>query len=347
MKRIFIPISLLLLLVLAATCSSSTEPGNNNGNQPDTTSHILNWKIDTIGIAPSYLNDVWGTSDNNIYAVGFVYFSFSPYKASNIVHWDGYKWSAIDYLQGDLNTIYGFGDNDIWAAGLWQVDYNLYTLIAHWDGESWNTWKFQEYPQISALWGTSSKNIYAVGANGTILHFDGKTWQKIESGTNLYLTNIFGFANGNFFVGGGSIETDTGILLKYDGTSIKKIIERNYIKDTLSGIITGICGKDENNLIVESDAGTYQYKDNHWINLNLPDDNTLIRNIRGNYLNNLFTIGSFGMIIHYNGQTWHLYNEFYRKPNGDELKNARVMGRKVFIVGSSEDSKAIIYRGIQ
>lgn len=335
-----------LFAIFFQSCDA-TDPGKDNNIVTDTTSHIFNWQIDTVGIAPSILSDIWGANENNIYAVGFVYFSFSPYKASNIVHWDGSKWSAINYLEGDLNTIYGFDEKDIWTAGFGRVDNNVYALIAHWNGKWWDTWRLKEYPQISALWGTSSNNIYAVGSNGTILHFNGSVWQKIESGTSLYLTNIFGFENGHFFVCGGSIETNTGILLKYNGTTIEKVIERSYIKDSLSGIMTGIWGSDENNLYVSCDGGLFFSKEGSWSKLSVPNDHTLIRNIRGNDSNNLFIPGSFGMILHFNGNSWHRYDEFYRKPGGDKLYNAWVKEKKVFIVGMSENSRGIIYRGTQ
>src|SRR5262249_27816784 len=35
---------------------------------------------------------------------------------------------------------------------------------------------------LKALWGTSATDVWAVGANGAIVHYDGKTWTPQKSG---------------------------------------------------------------------------------------------------------------------------------------------------------------------
>lgn len=45
---------------------------------------------------------------------------------------------------------------------------------------------------LGAVWGTSASDVWAVGAGGTILHFDGATWNAATSGTSEAIYAIWG-----------------------------------------------------------------------------------------------------------------------------------------------------------
>src|SRR5262249_6197639 len=45
---------------------------------------------------------------------------------------------------------------------------------------------------LAAVWGTSKADVWAVGAGGTILHFDGTTWAATPSGTTEAIYAIWG-----------------------------------------------------------------------------------------------------------------------------------------------------------
>jgi hypothetical protein len=45
---------------------------------------------------------------------------------------------------------------------------------------------------IYGLWGTSATNAFAVGANGRILHYDGKSWSSMQSPTGARLSRVWG-----------------------------------------------------------------------------------------------------------------------------------------------------------
>jgi hypothetical protein len=42
------------------------------------------------------------------------------------------------------------------------------------------------------VWGSSASEVLAVGASGTILHFDGTEWASTESGTTMALNAVWG-----------------------------------------------------------------------------------------------------------------------------------------------------------
>jgi hypothetical protein len=80
-------------------------------------------------------------------------------------------------------------------------------------------------PEINIMdvWGESADNIFAVGFNGSILHYDGTAWSSMESGTKANLEGVWGYIRRNSE--GGITRTDIfavggqGSVLRYDGTS--------------------------------------------------------------------------------------------------------------------------------
>jgi hypothetical protein len=73
---------------------------------------------------------------------------------------------------------------------------------------------------LAAAWGTAADNVYAVGDNGVILHYDGNTWTIMTSGTQANLESIWGTSNNNIYaVGWSSGGTYTGHILHYNGNS--------------------------------------------------------------------------------------------------------------------------------
>jgi hypothetical protein len=192
------------LLILAALPSCSD-------NSPMTPRRIT-WRTETfVGYASSaiFASKMWGTSGQNIYAIG----------GGSISHFDGQRWSFMEQETGEEYTyreeymgIWGIADkvfvvgrrNSIWSG-----------LIRRYDGSGWVDVYTGSYPsELSAVWGISEQGIFAVGSNGTILRFDGATWNRISSGSGANLRAVWGTSASDVFVG-----TDNGKVLHYDGQS--------------------------------------------------------------------------------------------------------------------------------
>jgi hypothetical protein len=67
------------------------------------------------------------------------------------------------------------------------------------------------------VWGTSATNIYAVGANGRIVHFDGAAWSAMSSPTRARLSRLSGSSATDVYAAG-----DT-VLLHFDGSAWKTV----------------------------------------------------------------------------------------------------------------------------
>ena len=80
------------------------------------------------------------------------------------------------------------------------------------------SWKWQNpLPQgnpLNSVWGSSGTDAFAVGNSGTIVHYDGRTWNEISSGTTNDLYAIWGNSRNDVFVVGAS-----GMILHYDGST--------------------------------------------------------------------------------------------------------------------------------
>ena len=62
--------------------------------------------------------------------------------------------------------------------------------------------------------GTSNDNIFVVGDNSSILHFDGNAWSKINPIKEEYFTKVKGLGENCVYVAG-----ENGTVLRYDGTN--------------------------------------------------------------------------------------------------------------------------------
>ena len=167
----------------------------------DTTSHdftFQSWTFGTIG--SSVLYDVAIINENNIWAVGEIMIadtSINGYTTYNAVHWDGSEWTLHKLyfytIPGQQDTgvyearsILAFDENNIWITSGSQ--------ITKWNGIR-QTNRHSSPVYVNKLWGTDNNNIYAVGYNGQIAHYNGTNWQRIESGTTLNINDIWGDYN--------------------------------------------------------------------------------------------------------------------------------------------------------
>ncbi|MFT5431585.1 MAG: NADH:ubiquinone oxidoreductase subunit 5 (subunit L)/multisubunit Na+/H+ antiporter MnhA subunit [Myxococcota bacterium] len=71
---------------------------------------------------------------------------------------------------------------------------------------------------LRGLWVGSPDNVWFVGDNGLIIHYDGTDYSPVPSGTVVGLRAITGRGAGEIYIGGAE-----GTLLKYDGTSVAAI----------------------------------------------------------------------------------------------------------------------------
>src|SRR5208337_1232635 len=112
---------------------------------------------------------VWGSSDGDIYAAG---------ESGTLIYWDGSTWQEITTNTSfDLTSLWGLPDNVVFAAG----DEGT-ILLSYFGGTGWLPFTPTDITdsRLNALWGSSATtNVYAVGSLGTILSFNGTSWEDV------------------------------------------------------------------------------------------------------------------------------------------------------------------------
>lgn len=55
---------------------------------------------------------------------------------------------------------------------------------------------------LESVWGSSSSDVFAVGVDGIILHYDGSAWSVMNSGTSDELYGVWGSSSTDVFAVG-------------------------------------------------------------------------------------------------------------------------------------------------
>ena len=306
------------------------------------TSHNIVWTVDTLGQPGNFLNDVWGLDENNVYAVGYIEL---PEGSSSIVKWEGNSWKPFTNVGGVKYGIFGFNENSIFVVG----ESSNRGIIGIWDGISWTEYRSDYflargdtvYP-LRSVWGSSPDDVWAVGSQGTIIHWDGVEWKKVDVDSNLNsydFLDIWGHSNSEIYIAG-RIYQQKVLLLKYNGISWEIVIENSSLSrfsttwgphERLQYLI-----EDLRNIKIENDIIT---------TFVLPGRSSAIHKIRGSGNNNIFTAGSFGEIFHYDGITWQkmeINNTFLEQC---VLTGCYVTENEVFFIGYNPGIGVIFVRG--
>jgi len=284
----------------------------------DTTSHNFTWQTFTFGetgAGSSTLYDVAIIDENNIWAVGEIYMNDSlgnpDPNAYNAIRWDGSQWKLYK-LQfytfcGQSYTgsypakaIFAIDNNNIIISSGSQLTYLNGSVQI----------KTECVPvSVNKLWGSSSNDLYAVGNNGNIAHYQNSRWTKIESETNLEFLDIYGATDAKtnelqiLAVCTRNLPLDKAIY-KIDGNTATQISSTPIQWELFS------CWFVPNRHYYVVGSGIYEKKsltDSLWKNEPLDITHYGTSKIRGNGINDIFVVGAFGEILHFNGANWYSY----------------------------------------
>ncbi len=194
--------------------------------------------------------------------------------------------------------------------------------------------------QLNGVWGTAPTDVFAVGANGTILHSadDGAVWTAQTSGTGQALNGVWGSGNTNIFAVGanGTIlqsVNDGGVwspltsgintaLYAVWGTGQNDIFavgaggvilhsnnDGSSWSAQTSGVATaldGVWGTSSADIFAVGAGGVILFSNNDgatWTQQTSPV-NTALDGVWGTSSTDVFAVGAGGVILHYNGTAW-------------------------------------------
>ncbi len=231
------------------------------------------------------------------------------YTAYNAVHWDGNKWElkriTVNFRGNQitlpLEGAITFSTSDIWLVG---------SLPIHGDGKNWTLFDLRTTldPDISLSkgWGVNSNEIYFVGRGGSSVRFENNNWDKINNGTTIELTDIYGNNDGkSIWACGYAMDYSQSSILKFDGTTWKTIWSTNAVNTPPYGYLVSTIWAGDKYLYVGAGDGIYRTP------LNGSDTTQKVlplqlgpHRIRGSAENNIAVAVDDGSIWHYNGATW-------------------------------------------
>ena len=328
------------------------------------TSHNFTWTTWEFGThSSSALYDVAIIDENNIWAVGEIYMNDSlgnpDSKRYNSAIWNGNEWDIkrIPYnYQGTdfinpIQSIFTFGSNDIWFCG---------NGVIHWDGSNYvpisiptNVWG--PY-QMNKLWGSSNNDLYIVGNGGNIAHYENGVWTKIESGTSLDLTDIYGDSEGNLYAAGVDIALAKGVVVKGNQSGIwevmieGEIIDETELFDKLFGRI-GTLWVDELGTLYAGADFLYHYKNMKWDYVRSLPENYIggdqyyigyLYSLRGNKSNDIVICGDRNTLRHFNGVDWTELGIPYLPYRHIFWRSVKIKENTIVSVGSEETKAQII-----
>jgi hypothetical protein len=293
----------------------------------DTTSHNFTWQMDTLGVTASSLSDVAIINDTLAFAVGEMYLRDSTGQVDptpyNLAMWNGHRWEVervTVIFRGSpvtvpLEGIFVHSATNIWLAG---------SIPIHGNGTSWVGYDIQALvgagATVSRMWGTPQE-MYFVGRAGNIIHYNGSTWQRVESGTTLDVRDIWGATNARSGVreilalaSTNTPQVQGSMVFRITGNSATPISTTGMSPDMHSTWFI-----PERRYYVVG-AGIHQKRmlsDSAW-SAYAPGVVTryFSGGVRGQDVNDVFVVGSFGEVVHFNGQSWYRYFSDLPLPSG-------------------------------
>jgi len=248
------------------------------------------------------MNSVFGFSKDNVYSVG---------ENGQLWHYDGTEWNQINLGNTEsLTKIWGFDKNNIYilSKGDKLISYNgkewtQTKLIANMQKYyNQNTSIYVTVNGLEGIWGTSIDNIYAVGPNQYLIHYDGKEWsggdvEAILKNNILTLNSITEMNKKLYAVG------YDGNIVYYDDNNLWKKINLNEKIDLLD-----IWGDDKEIFIVGSNGIILHYEESI---LKKMESNTTgdFRDISGNSKYDIYAVGDNNLILHFNGVKWESFSD--------------------------------------
>jgi hypothetical protein len=136
---------------------------------------------------PEYLTSVWASSPDDVWAGSWQ----RPGAYNAFLHWDGAVWSQwTPHPQGTVLGFFGFAPDDVWAVGSFCDYYYPFNprcqkQASHFDGSTWTVYfvapaAYDTGERLVAIWGSEPRDVWAVGENSTVYHWDGEHWSAVD-----------------------------------------------------------------------------------------------------------------------------------------------------------------------
>jgi len=164
-------------------------------------------------------------------------------------HFDGVSWTKVEqtWNAASNSRLSGTSSRDLWVGG--------YGFAHHFDGETWKSHAASivtqiatvggetyglgagsrfvrldrdgqdvalttaaRQPSLAGVWAAANDDVWAVGTEGTVLHYDGSRIEKLASGTSKSLRAVWGTRSDDVWIAGAA-----GTLLHWQGDRLEAV----------------------------------------------------------------------------------------------------------------------------
>jgi hypothetical protein len=257
------------------------------------------------------LNAVWGSSGNDVFAVG---------DGGAVVHYTGTAWVPMTSgTTANLGGVWG-GKTSLGVQHVYVVG-DGGTILHYSPASGWTSMTSGTTANLSAAWGSGVNDVYAVGDGGTIVHYDGTAWSSVSSGTTANLRGVWGSGTQSLIVVG-----DAGTMRSYNGATWSTVVTGT------TNNLAAVWGSSVKDIFAVGAGGTIlHYNGTELVSMTSPTTNAL-SGIWGSGPKDAFTADNLGTIYHYNGSAWSKMSE----PTGTAVKGVWGTGSSnAFVVGAA------------
>ncbi|GAB4569883.1 MAG: hypothetical protein Tsb0020_24270 [Haliangiales bacterium] len=250
---------------------------------------------------------IWGNGADDVFTIG----RSIDRGVDLIQHYDGITWEVlplnlgaaerVSAVWGDGGSLFIVGrDQDHWAPIGGGFAYRYY-------GSSWNDVSFSMDGSLTAVWGSSVNNVFAVSGysiNGSssqarILRYNGDEWSEMFQAGELELQGLWGAGPDDVYAVGLNKYEGSGVVLHYDGDSWAPMAVPVAIDELLD-----IWGSGADNIFAVGSSGTVIHFDGQsWSKMRTPTRGFLT-SVWGSGASDVFAVGVSGSIIRWDGTSW-------------------------------------------
>lgn len=214
---------------------------------------------------------------------------------------------VLEDLPGVVLSIWGTSADDLFVVGGTLGDPSTgdpgEELILHHDGITWRRMDI-EAPTLWWVFGFSHENVWAVGEQGTLLHFDGREWTPIEDGQSYTLWGLWGAAPDDLWAVGGTINGSIPALIRrYNGVVWTDV-------DAGLGIDIAryfkVWGQAPDNVFIVGDSGTIVHFDGTAFSQMQSGTSDRLITVYGRGPDDVWAVGGLGtgLVLRFDGVSW-------------------------------------------
>ncbi|MFA5419073.1 MAG: YCF48-related protein, partial [Bacteroidales bacterium] len=341
MKKIYSVFSLLMILTVSLSAQTKIYaptlklPVNGDSNQmPDV---ALDWQAVTgVTLDITYEAQLATTNDFSD-AVTFPRTDVTAVQTSNLIFGQRYFWRVRAFdaeTASDWSEVFSF--QVVWTVSLLKpndgvvvysdtvISWSPLTGITKYQFQidttyAWKNANSGVTENLNSVFVVNEADIWAVGAGGLVIHFDGTSWTTVQSGVSVTLNDVYFIDDTHGYAVG-----EDGTILFYDGTTW------TAQSSSIDANLMGVSFADADKGVVVGDSGKVAlYNNGTWTEVT-SGVTTDITDVAMVTENNIWACGKSSKVVHYDGTTWSNENVGTRDYNGisfQDENNGWIVGK--------------------